>query len=850
MWTYRPVLEAWIDIGELEDCPSNTIPGFYERLSAWLPSLIEHRCSYDERGGFLRRVEEGTWPGHILEHVTLELQNLAGMPGGFGKAREMDKRGHYKVVVRAWHEDVTRAALHAARDLVMAAIEDRPFDVAATVEMLTDLVDDKCLGPSTAAIVDAADARDIPAIRLSDANLVQLGYGAKSRRIWTAETDRTGAIAESISRDKDLTKSLLLPCGVPVPEGRMVDSPADAWQAAQEIGLPVVIKPYDGNHGRGVFINLTTREEIETAYGVALDEGSGVMIERSVSGAEHRLLVVGGQLVAATKGDMVSVTGDGKSTIQQLIDSQINSDPRRGTTEEHPLNLIRLDSAARLEIARQGFGSGDAVPPAGRTVLIQRTGNHAFDVTDEVHPEVAARAIAAAKMVGIDIAGVDVICENVGRPLESQGGGIVEVNAAPGLRMHLDPSYGKGRDVGAAVIDTMFPAGESGRIPIVAVAGTNGKTTTVRLIAHIVGQSGKRMGMTTTDGVYVQGRRIDTGDCSGPKSAKNVLLHPGVDAAVFETARGGVLREGLGFDRCDVAVVTNIGEGDHLGLNYITTVEELAVVKRVIVQNVGPQGMGVLNAADPNVAKMAAACPGQVTFFAIDPQLPVMMTHRAQGRRTIYREGDALVCSEGAIAERLQLSGIPLTRNGALGFQVENVMAAVGAAWALGIDWNSIRLGLATFVSDAATAPGRFNLFDYQGATLVADYGHNPDAIQALVQAVEALPAGKRWVVISGAGDRRDEDIRRQAEILGAAFDGAILYQDACQRGRADGEVLGLLRQGFAGAARTGEIEEIRGEFLAIDTALAKLSPGDLCLILVDQVEEALAHIGERIRAG
>jgi len=615
----------------------------------------------------------------------------------------------------------------------------------------------------------------------------------------------------------------------------------------------VVTKPFDGNQGKGVTVNIVDRDHFDIVFAVAQEYSRHVIVEKFITGHDFRLLVVGDKLVAAARREPPHVLGDGVHTVRELVDI-VNQDPRRGEGHATSLTKIRFDNIAHSRLAVQGYTPDSVLPKGARAVLRNNanlsTGGTATDVTDEVHPEVAARAIAAAKMVGIDIAGVDVICENVGRPLESQGGGIVEVNAAPGLRMHLDPSYGKGRDVGAAVIDTMFPAGESGRIPIVAVAGTNGKTTTVRLIAHIVGQSGKRMGMTTTDGVYVQGRRIDTGDCSGPKSAKNVLLHPGVDAAVFETARGGVLREGLGFDRCDVAVVTNIGEGDHLGLNYITTVEELAVVKRVIVQNVGPQGMGVLNAADPNVAKMAAACPGQVTFFAIDPQLPVMMTHRAQGRRTIYREGDALVCSEGAIAERLQLSGIPLTRNGALGFQVENVMAAVGAAWALGIDWNSIRLGLATFVSDAATAPGRFNLFDYQGATLVADYGHNPDAIQALVQAVEALPAGKRWVVISGAGDRRDEDIRRQAEILGAAFDGAILYQDACQRGRADGEVLGLLRQGFAGAARTGEIEEIRGEFLAIDTALAKLSPGDLCLILVDQVEEALAHIGERIRAG
>ncbi len=661
----------------------------------------------------------------------------------------------------------------------------------------------------------------------------------------------TSAIAESIAQDKDLTKELLNAAGVPVPVGRVVEDVNAGWQAALEIGLPIVTKPFDGNQGKGVTVNIVSRDHFEIAFAAAQEISDYVMVERFITGHDFRLLVVGDKLVAAAQRDPPHVIGDGVHTVRQLVNI-VNSDPRRGTGHATSLTKIRFDEIAHARLAVQGYMADSVLAKGARAVLRNNanlsTGGTATDVTDDVHPEVATRAIAAARMIGLDICGVDFVCESVGLPLEEQGGGVVEVNAAPGLRMHLDPSYGKGRDVGTAVIDMMFGAHEHGRIPVVAVAGTNGKTTTVRLIAHLIGQTGKRLGMTTTDGVYVEGQRIDTGDCSGPKSAKNVLMHPDVDAAVFETARGGVLREGLGFDRCDVAVVTNIGEGDHLGLNYITTVEELAVVKRVIVQNVGPGGTAVLNAADPNVAKMAATCPGRVTFFAIDPHLAVMTTHRAQGKPVIFRAGNAIVCAAGMRVERLELSGIPLTRNGAIGFQVENVMAAVGAAWALGIDWNTIRIGLATFVSDAGTAPGRFNVFDYRGATLVADYGHNPDAIQALVQAVEALPANKRWVVISGAGDRRDEDIRRQTEILGEAFDGAILYQDACQRGRADGEVLGLLQQGLARASRTKAIEEIRGEFIAIDTALAKLQPGDLCLILVDQIDEALAHIAQRIR--
>jgi cyanophycin synthetase len=413
--------------------------------------------------------------------------------------------------------------------------------------------------------------------------------------------------------------------------------------------------------------------------------------------------------------------------------------------------------------------------------------------------------------------------------------------------MHLNPSFGKGRAVGEAIIANMYADGDDGRIPLVAVAGTNGKTTTVRLTAHLLGAAGNRVGMTNSDGVYVDNLRIDTGDCSGPRSARSVLMHPDVDAAVFETARGGILREGLAFDRCNVAVVTNIGMGDHLGLGYISTVEDLAVVKRVIVQHVHPTGTAVLNAADPIVAEMAASCPGSITYFAEDRNHPVMATHRAQGLRAVYRDGDAIVAAQGADEIRYPLAGIPLTRDGAITFQVENAMASIAAAWALGLDEDVIRRGLASFVNDAQTAPGRFNVFDYRGATVIADYGHNPDAILALVRAVDAMPAKRRSVVISGAGDRRDEDIRMQTEILGEAFDEVVLYQDQCQRGRADGEVLALLQQGLANATRSKHVEEIHGEFLAIDTALARLAPGDLCLILVDQVEEALAHIARRI---
>lgn len=840
LWSRHTAIEAIVTCDEPERSLAS-LGEFEARLRARFPEI-----------GSLQSISQAEQISlaHALEAAALGLQAEAGCPVTFSRTGATVEPGVYQVVVEYTEEAVGRLAFDLAEALCRAALDDAPFDLAGALAQLRELDEDERLGPSTGSIVAAAVARGIPFRRLTSGSLVQFGWGSKQRRIQAAETDLSSAIAESIAQDKELTKKLLHAAGVPVPTGRPVKDAEDAWAAAQEIGGPVVVKPQDGNQGKGITVNIQTREQVLAAYAAAVEFRDDIMVERFLPGQDYRVLVVGDKMVAAARREPPHVIGDGVHTVRELVDL-VNSDPRRGEGHATSLTKIRFDDIALARLAEQGY-TAESVPPKGARVILRNnanlsTGGTATDVTDDVHPELAARAVAAAKMVGLDIAGVDVVCETVHKPLEEQGGGIVEVNAAPGLRMHLQPSYGKGRAVGEAIVANMYKDGDDGRIPVVAVAGTNGKTTTVRLIAHLQTVSGLRVGMTGTDGVYIAGRRIDTGDCSGPKSARNVLLHPDVDAAVLETARGGVLREGLAFDRCNVAVVTNIGIGDHLGLSYINTVEDLAVVKRVIVQNVAPSGVAVLNAADPHVVVMADSCPGTVTFFALDRSHPVMATHRAQGNRVLYRDGDSIVAAQGANEVRLALVGVPLTRNGAILFQVENVMAAVGAAWALGLDWDVIRRGLATFVSDDSTAPGRFNLFDYKGATLIADYGHNPDAIQALVNAVDALPAKRRSVVISGAGDRRDEDIRRQTEILGDAFDEVLLYQDACQRGRADGEVLGLLRQGLANAKRTVTVDEIRGEFLAIDTALERLQDGDLCLILIDQVEEALAHIKQRI---
>ncbi len=709
IWTYRQVLEAWVDIGELEDFPSNTIPGFYERLVALLPSLVEHRCSYEERGGFLRRVQEGTWPGHILEHVTLELQNLAGLPGGFGKARETSERGVYKVVIRAWHDDVTRKALHLGRDLVMACIDDTPFDIAAAVEELRDLVDSCCLGPSTASIVDAADDRDIPAIRLlADGNLVQLGYGAAMRRIWTAETDATSAIAETISRDKDLTKSLLADCGVPIPAGREVKDAADAWDAAEDIGLPVCVKPVDGNHGRGVFIDLNSREEIEKAWSVAVDEGSGVLVERSIPGVEHRLLIVGDKLVAANRSEMITVTGDGKSTVRELIDSQVNTDPRRGPTELHPLSVIRIDSAARMELERQGLDA-DAIPAAGREVLIQRTANHAFDCTDEVHPETAAVCALAARIVGLDIAGVDLVCKDISQPLRAQGGAIVEVNAGPSLLMHLKPGVGQPRPVGRAIVDNLFGPHQSGRIPVIGVAGSRGKTPVAHLVAHLLHLSGRAVGLACSDGVFLGRRRVQKQDAANFAGARRLLLNRAVEAAVIENGGRVILGEGLPYDRCSVGIVTNIlPDGEDLsrwdiqptGGDFYTTWRATYRTQIDVVLN---SGYAVLNACDPQVADLADLCDGGVILFATDPDCPALEQHLAAGGRAVYVSESRIYLGTGQDEIRLcRLGDIPAIGKARKPETIANVLAAVAAGWALGLTQDVIVTGIKTFGLDLA----------------------------------------------------------------------------------------------------------------------------------------------------
>ena len=705
IWTYRPALEVWLDLGVLEDHPSHTIPGLNDRLTTWLPALEEHHCGVGERGGFLQRLQEGTWCGHVLEHVVIELLNLSGMPTGFGQTRSTSVRGVYRMVFRARDEQVARMALAQGHRLLMAAINDEPFDVPSAVAKVRTEVDDRYLGPSTACIVTAATDRGIPHIRLNDGNLVQLGYGARQRRIWTAESEFTSAIAEGIASDKDLTKSLLKSCGVPIPDGQVVNSPEEAWEAAEDIGLPVVVKPSDGNHGRGVTLDLRKKEDIEAAYHVAYPEGSDVMVERFILGDEHRLLVVGGKLVAAARGEVVSITGNGRSTVKELIDTQLNSDPRRGYEEEYPLEIIDLatDTKVQLELKRQDLGA-DSVPVAGRQIVVQRNGNMTVDCTDDVHPEVAYIAALAAKVVGLDIAGIDMVAQDISRPLHAQGGAIVEVNAGPGLLMHLKPAEGAPRPVGQAIIEHLFPADEHqdddtvGRIPVVGVAGTRGTATIARLVAWLLHLSGRHTGLACRDGLFLDRRCVEAADSAHWEAAHRLLMNQMVQAAVIENDARTILRDGLAYDRCQVGVVTDMDGAENLAEFDIQSREQMTKVLRTQVDVVLDGGAAVLNATDPQVADLAPLCDGDVVLYAQDASLPAIVEHRArdQGRAVIVRNSRVVLATGSAEHVLGTLSELTFGRS-AIVPDTDALLAAIGAAWSLDIAPDLICAGIKTF---------------------------------------------------------------------------------------------------------------------------------------------------------
>ncbi|HZD18567.1 MAG TPA: cyanophycin synthetase [Actinomycetota bacterium] len=875
-WSYEPAIRLLVDLGALEAWPSNAIPGFNERLLELLPGVGEHSCSLGRRGGFGERLEDGTWLGHVAEHVALELQRESGAHVYRGKTRSAGEPGRYNVIYGYGEERVGLEAGRLAVRLVDYLVErEEGFDFRAELEALIRLAERRAFGPSTQAVLDEAASRDIPFIRLNEYSLVQLGWGRYQQRIRATMTSRTSSLAVDIAGDKDMTRRLLAAAGLPVPRGEIVLAEDEAVQVARRIGFPVVTKPLDGNHGRGVGLDLRTEREVRRGFERAVQEArrGQVVVESFVTGNDYRVLVIGGRMVAVAQRVPAHVTGDGMHTVAELVELE-NQDPRRGIGHEKVLTRIAVDQEAAALLERQGLAAGD-VPPQGAFVQLAATGNMStggisIDRTWEAHEENVEIAEEAARVVGLDVAGIDFLTPDITQPVRETGGAIVEVNAAPGFRMHTHPTEGEPQFVAKHVVDLLFPPGTPARIPIVAVTGSNGKTTTVRMIAHIFKGMGRSVGMTTTDGIYIDERLVKRADASGPKSAQMVLQNPRVDFAVFETARGGILREGLGYGKNDVAVVMNV-TGDHLGLKGIDTLEQLAGVKQVVVEAVPKTGWAVLNADDPLVLEMRRACSGSVILFSMGEDDPFVERWIRRGRKAVVLErgprGEMMVIKEGRRTMPIAwVHTLPATFDGRARMMVQNAMAAAAAAHAAGAHLHDIRQGLRSFTTSIYQAPGRLNVFDLDGIKVLVDYAHNPAGLETLGDFVERLttdaPTGGRpgepsWsanlrvAVVATAGDRRDEDMRELGKVAARYFDDIVVREDRNPRGRERGEAAALILDGVraamtAGDARAGHVEIVVDEMEAARRALDRSRPGDLVVLCVDHATDVFKELEAR----
>ncbi|HYP60640.1 MAG TPA: cyanophycin synthetase [Thermomicrobiales bacterium] len=861
VWARMPVILMVIDIGALEDQPTNKIPGFYERLTEYMPSLYDHGCSLGRPGGFLQRMREGTWMGHVLEHVALEFQNLSGAEVSRGKTRSTGERGVYNVVYEHVQEDVGLAAGRLGVRLLNHLIYNSEPDFNYQAELEENVIrvaERLAYGPSTGSIVSEADRRNIPVLRLDPKrSLVQLGHGIHQKRVWATVTSRTSNISVDVAANKELTNRLLQEVGIPVPRGQVVRNVDDAVGAANRIGYPVVIKPLDGNHGRGVCINLADDDEVREFYHVAEGESRTgiVQVESYITGRDYRILVVNGQIVAVAERVPAHVVGDGIHTVEQLIDIT-NSDPRRGVGHEKILTRISVDSQTMETLERQSIALTD-VPALDQVVQLKQTGNMStggtsIDRTDDIHPDNVEVARQAAMVVGLDIAGIDFITSDIAESVRQSGGAIVEVNAGPGFRMHTNPTEGHPRHVGRAVVDMLFPPGAQSRVPIVAVTGTNGKTTTVRMISHIMKTSGRRVGMTTTDGIYIDGTQILAGDMSGPTSAQMVLKNPTIDYAVLETARGGILRSGLGFDRCDIAVVTNIAS-DHLGLGGIDSLDDLARVKAVVPQAVFRDGVSVLNADNEWTVDMARTARGEIIFFSMNEDSPVLREHlRQRGRAVVLRptrHGDMITIIEHRRETSLILaSEIPATFGGRLRVNVANAMAAAAAAVGGDIQFEHIRQGLRSFSSSYFQTPGRFNFLDVDGRRVVMDYCHNVAGLESMADFVKRLGAAHAIGMIAMPGDRLDSDIMAFGDLAARTFDRIVIREDVNRRGRADGEIAEILRQSARDAGMADDhICIVLEEIEAVNAAIELAQRDDLVVLLVDKPAAAWRELEKRV---
>ena len=862
-YAHFPVIRLRLDLGALEAWPTSRLgPEFIEPLLAALPGLHEHGCSYGEPGGFIRRLteDEGTWLGHVLEHVAIELQNVAGIKVTFGKTRGAGPEGVYDVVYEYEQRDEGLEAGELALRLLLALLPDacrpdgaRPpdWDFARERDTYIRFAQRRALGPSTASLVHAAEARDIPWMRLNAYSLVQLGLGKYQQRIQATVTGRTSHIAVEMASDKEETNKLLGALGLPVPRQELVQRVEDAVRAAKRIGFPVVVKPYNGNHGRAISIHLTTDEQVATAFALAQEVSRSVIVESFVTGDDHRLLVVDGVLVAATRRTPAHVVGDGRSTIADLV-TEVNRDPRRGIGHEKVLTRLELDAKAVEFLAANGH-SPSTVPPAGERVYLCATGNlstggTATDVTDIIHPDNAEMAVRAIKAVGLDVGGVDFLSADISESYKSHGGGICEVNAAPGFRMHSAPSEGTPRDVAGPVIDMLFPKGTPSVVPIAAVTGTNGKTTTARMLAHICQMAGFTPGLTTTDGVYINGQRTVEGDMTGPASTRMVLSDPSIDVAVLEVARGGLLRAGMGTRYVDVGAVLNV-RADHLGLKGIDTLEQLAEVKQVVVEVA--RDTAVLNADDPLVLQMASETDAKhLCYVTTNPAHELVREHiRAGGRACALEAGVngemITLYDHGAHIPLLWTHLIPATLDGRALHNVQNAMFAAVMAFSMGIKLDSIRTGLRTFDTSFFQAPGRMNVYSDHPFRVILDYGHNAHAVGAMVELAARLDVrGRRIVVVAAPGDRRDEDVRAIAETVAGHFDAYICRRDDTLRGRDGDEVPRLLARALAASGvPADQVQEIPDEQAAIDHALRMARAGDLVLIFGDSLQRSWDQI-------
>ena len=875
VWSYEPAIHLVVDLGVLEGYPTDTLPHFTDNLVELLPRLENHTCSVGEKGGLITRMREGTWLGHVAEHVALQLQQEAGHDQRRGKTRMVKGRpGVYNVVYGYTNEDVGLAAGRLAVRLVNHLVEaEEDFDFPAELERFLTRAERLAFGPSTTAILEEAVSRDIPFIRLSSGSLVQLGQGVHQQRIRATMTSRTSALAVDIAGDKDMTTRLLSSAGLPVPQQETVRTADGAAAAARRIGHPVVVKPLDGNHGRGVCLDLQSEEEVREAFVIAERESRRgyVIVESFVVGRDYRCLIVGGRMQAIAERVPAHVVGDGTHTVRELVEAT-NADPRRGVGHEKVLTRIKVDEAAVALVAAQGLAMGD-VPEQGQMVKLaltanMSTGGISIDRTTDAHPDNIEIAEEAARVVGLDVAGIDFIAPDITEPVREAGGAICEVNAAPGFRMHTHPTIGEPQYIAKPVIDLLFPPGAPSRVPIVAVTGTNGKTTTSRMIGHVFKGMGRKVGMTSTDGVVIDERLVIRSDASGPKSARMVLQNPRVDLAVLEVARGGILREGLGYDRNDVAVVLNVS-ADHLGLRGINTLEDLADVKSVVVEAVPRGGHAVLNADDPHVAAMARRCSGQIVWFTMaepgSPERTKVDRHCRDGGLALFLErselGESIILQQGRRSMQLAFTHLlPATFGGRARFNVANAMAAAGACFAAGAHLHDIRAGLRTFSTSYHLAPGRLNHMDVNGINVFVDYAHNPAGLAALGQFIDSYSEGldatradvhkrRRIGVIGTAGDRRDEDVIELGRTGARFFDVCVVKEDARLRGRARGEVAALLEQGVReGIAEGGRAKEVRVLPMEIDAvrwAVGQATAGDVLAICADQTDAVYAQLEE-----